>query len=402
MGSTLKNDFAGGQGAGAEDYVAYATDLDDNFIAIEGDINTIDAKVQSVVGTNTVLALRSAEINDPIGIGPEVGGVIGAHSYRASVNGGDAKLLDITAGTVLGAGSVLAENVIGQTLAAGTLTVLTEYYISVGINGTMNVPDLLPGQGLADIAKCTTDNTSNPDTEWDPATLKRTGESPGDVSPTVSVLLDGDDVAHIKRRETADSGSPFPDAQYRTVEDRLIAIERLLSGLITDPGTITGPAPTAGVLGPPIMSVMDAATRDALTEVDGMVLYNSDDDAFNFRANSIWFRLPFDVALDTGNAPSTGISHSFAHGLAGIPTDIQVYLQCTTADLNYSIGDIVLINSAAVASGNTGLTISVDATNVVVIISSVGIALVDKTGFGVSAIDAPDWDLVIVARDIRG
>ena len=133
MGTTLKKLFTTGQGAGADDYPNYAPDLDSNFTAIESDITAVEAQISSVIGTNAILALRAAVINDPSGpVSVTQAGVIGEHSFRASISGQD---LNLTAGVCISTAGAVIESVITGTVTSAGLDTTSEYFISLDVNG---------------------------------------------------------------------------------------------------------------------------------------------------------------------------------------------------------------------------------------------------------------------------
>ena len=66
--------------------------------------------------------------------------------------------------------------------------------------------------------------------------------------------------------------------------------------------------------------------------------------------------------------------YTFVHGLSGIPDLTSVWLQCTTADLGYSVGDRVYIQGAstgtALSARLPSVNVAADATNVYVIFNN--------------------------------
>jgi hypothetical protein len=78
----------------------------------------------------------------------------------------------------------------------------------------------------------------------------------------------------------------------------------------------------------------------------------------------------FSVAYDSGNQTisSAGLL-TLAHGLGAAPKIIQCFAKCTTAEYNYSIGDLVAVSGAGSqytgAGGvSTGFAVIPDATNI--------------------------------------
>tara|TARA_B100001094_G_scaffold332932_1_gene407393 strand:+ start:5737 stop:6639 length:903 start_codon:yes stop_codon:yes gene_type:complete len=87
----------------------------------------------------------------------------------------------------------------------------------------------------------------------------------------------------------------------------------------------------------------------------------------------------------TSNAEATykAKEHTFAHGLGQVPDLVQVELICTTAELDFSVGDIIVATGShahASESQNNerGISVMKDATNVSVMVAEDGIGLVVK------------------------
>lgn len=83
-----------------------------------------------------------------------------------------------------------------------------------------------------------------------------------------------------------------------------------------------------------------------------------------------------------------------AHGLAAIPTLVQVLLRCKTADLGYSAGDEILWGGNI--SGDHGATIVTDSTNVS-LIQGTDIPLLKKALFDTGVITVANWRWVVRA-----
>lgn len=87
-----------------------------------------------------------------------------------------------------------------------------------------------------------------------------------------------------------------------------------------------------------------------------------------------------------------------AHGLGAEPTFFKIVLECTTADLNYSIGDrIIWTPQTRLGTATTGWTINVDATNVELITASSGmsISIQNKTTRAAANLTLTSWKLEI-------
>ena len=111
--------------------------------------------------------------------------------------------------------------------------------------------------------------------------------------------------------------------------------------------------------------------------------------------------LGYESATSTGNAiPAAAGAVTFAHGLSAKPNDLRVVLRCTTADLNFSIGDEVDITSHMIFDGTSefGAMCYSNATNVVVKRGPNDLNIYDASTGNISAIDTADWVIDIDAR----
>jgi hypothetical protein len=94
---------------------------------------------------------------------------------------------------------------------------------------------------------------------------------------------------------------------------------------------------------------------------------------------------------------TAGAQFTLAHSLGAEPVSVQIWIVCTSADQNYSVGDQVL----SPAGGRYGITITdIDATNVTGTVGNdMGYASVVKdTGVAVSLdIATPKWAFIVKA-----
>ena len=92
-------------------------------------------------------------------------------------------------------------------------------------------------------------------------------------------------------------------------------------------------------------------------------------------------------------------SGTLAHSLGTTPTQYEVFLRCTTADLGWAVNDTVLApRGSQIGAAHYGVTLGADATNIYFAIGS-QIQIRSKgttTSFG--NITASSWRLVIRAR----
>jgi hypothetical protein len=96
--------------------------------------------------------------------------------------------------------------------------------------------------------------------------------------------------------------------------------------------------------------------------------------------------------------PNQNTTYSSAHGMGATPHLVLASLKCLTANLNYSVNDVVFIQTFAFvesgAGGNEyGVGISASATMLYAIVSNNGISVPDKTTQTLTAITAGSWSL---------
>lgn len=100
---------------------------------------------------------------------------------------------------------------------------------------------------------------------------------------------------------------------------------------------------------------------------------------------------------------AAGLSINVAHGLGAYPTKVIGYLVCTTADLNYSVGDKLPLEAVeSVSGGGNGVTVAVgfSVTNVFIVSRSAAANWVisNKTTGVATFIDPNDWSVEIYAQ----
>ena len=96
---------------------------------------------------------------------------------------------------------------------------------------------------------------------------------------------------------------------------------------------------------------------------------------------------------------TAGGAWTINHGLTVAPTSWHAFLVCTTANLNYSVNDVVPINPHQNGSTSNGQSIVADATSISVRYGSTADAyeLLAKTTGTRTAITAGSWALVLRA-----
>ena len=90
----------------------------------------------------------------------------------------------------------------------------------------------------------------------------------------------------------------------------------------------------------------------------------------------------------------TGFTNSVtaaSHTLGALPSQWEVYIVCTSANLGYAVGDVIRLTSHNEGSGGRGTTVSANSTQITVSGSSV--FLQTKTATGVTSLDNTKWDL---------
>ena len=118
---------------------------------------------------------------------------------------------------------------------------------------------------------------------------------------------------------------------------------------------------------------------------------------------------PLKIASMTGNLPAPDFESSeqtvtldtllnVAHSLGAKPTLVQVFLRCTTADLNYSIGDeVFMVGFGAIrATSDEGMSMFTDTTNVS-LVQGAQISLLSKTSFNGNIIVVTSWRWIVRA-----
>ena len=85
---------------------------------------------------------------------------------------------------------------------------------------------------------------------------------------------------------------------------------------------------------------------------------------------------------------------SQAHGLGVYPDIFNVWLECTTAEKDYSIGDRLLVGTSGDAFNNNNCSVSMDDTTLYLSAGNVTPSFVDRDGTTASAITAANWDVV--------
>lgn len=104
-----------------------------------------------------------------------------------------------------------------------------------------------------------------------------------------------------------------------------------------------------------------------------------------------------------GLIPANDVQVVFAHGLAAVPINVQVYLKCVTGENGYSIGDLIPYTMVARATDiGCPITWNADATNINVVVASgmtPGAIRFIKKGDGatLAALTRANWKFRVIA-----
>lgn len=89
-------------------------------------------------------------------------------------------------------------------------------------------------------------------------------------------------------------------------------------------------------------------------------------------------------------------TYTNAHGLGATPTIVQAYLECSTIDGNFAVGDRILLGEKGVTANNFGATVIANATNIVVALDG-GFYAVDPSTNALASLTVGSWKLRIFA-----
>lgn len=115
-----------------------------------------------------------------------------------------------------------------------------------------------------------------------------------------------------------------------------------------------------------------------------------------FRASGRGLGLPAPNFTSSEQTVTADTVLSVAHGLGAKPSLVQVALICKTADLGYSVDDEVLAGGNTSDASDTGITIALDTTNVVIVQAS-SVPLVNQSTLNRASITVGRWRWVVRA-----
>jgi len=118
--------------------------------------------------------------------------------------------------------------------------------------------------------------------------------------------------------------------------------------------------------------------------------------------NALKTSLPFTKEfVSSPQAITVNGSLSLGHGLSAVPKLAMGILTCTSADLNYSVGDKILYplspGANAASSANHGVIATVDNTNIGIKYGAQGIAILNKSTGVYATITVGSWTLTVEA-----
>lgn len=118
------------------------------------------------------------------------------------------------------------------------------------------------------------------------------------------------------------------------------------------------------------------------------------------RADVSW-NLPIRIFVGSSSTLAGNTTYTWAHGFAGPPAIIQIFIQCGTANAGYVVGDIVQLNaiSATATAPVFGASVYEDATNVYLNTASAsfGVEIPNKSTRAMTALTLADWTVYCVA-----
>lgn len=97
------------------------------------------------------------------------------------------------------------------------------------------------------------------------------------------------------------------------------------------------------------------------------------------------------------NPYATSTTTTQAHGLGARPKFFDIELECLSADLNYTAGDIVkyAVSAEANPGNNNAYALLADATNLTLLTSTNALNLLNKTTYANGTIAVSNWKLTI-------
>ena len=203
--------------------------------------------------------------------------------------------------------------------------------------------------------------------------MYRNSATPAASDALGSIIGYGEDDAGNKQQYTGIK-STISDPTSGS-EDGILTVETTVAGTLADRVHVGGGVYTEGVTG----GDKGAGTVNATT------LYQAG------------VAVPFSKSYDSGEV-TIATSIDKAHSLGAVPTMMTMHIVCKTADLNYSVGDVVDMTGRGDAPGTVVIGMAADATNISFRASSItAIRIPDKTTGAATAITNANWKLIFRA-----
>lgn len=95
---------------------------------------------------------------------------------------------------------------------------------------------------------------------------------------------------------------------------------------------------------------------------------------------------------------TAGSSVSIAHGLGAVPSTIDLYAVCISAEDNYAVGDKIRMQAWSESGVSRGAMIAADATNIYIIVAAGTVNYLDRSTGAFAGMDLTKWQFVGVAK----
>lgn len=97
--------------------------------------------------------------------------------------------------------------------------------------------------------------------------------------------------------------------------------------------------------------------------------------------------------------PASPSSTSFAHGLGAAPKELEAWIVCTSADLSYSVGDVVALAAQSDGDGARNYGMWANGTNIYFLRDNVSFFITENVSpYNAAAIDPTKWNLQVRGR----
>jgi len=119
--------------------------------------------------------------------------------------------------------------------------------------------------------------------------------------------------------------------------------------------------------------------------------------AIDALASASVFTESFLSSATTYNSSNNGTTATIAHGLGTTPIMVDGFMQCTTADKGYSVGDRMPFQGPTANASGEGVILSYDATNIYLTIGAQGVEVLRKNNGACESITSTFWDFYVRA-----